>query len=133
MWRKQMTNREILSEIKKVEPLFEHIESVVFDIIRDTFDYHICSVEDISILDTHIVVYYENSYRGFYDHDDVRIPIEWLDEGFDYKSAYRELLRKTEEKRVKAEAEEKEKQKKLQEKKEYDTYLKLKEKYEMEN
>jgi hypothetical protein len=125
-----MTNREILSEIKKVEPLFEHIESVVFDIIKDTFDYHIRSVEDISVLDTHVVVYYENSYGGFYDYDNVRIPIEWFDEGFDYKSAYRELLREAEEKRVKAEAEEKQKQKELQEKKEYDTYLKLKEKYE---
>lgn len=129
-----MTNREMLSVIKNAEPLFEHIESVAIDIIKDTFDYHIRSVEDISVLDTHVVVYYENSYRGFYDHDNVRIPIEWFDEGFDYKSAYSELLREAEEKRVKAEAKEKEKQKKLQEKKEYDTYLKLMEKYmEMEN
>jgi hypothetical protein len=82
------------------------------------------------VLDTYVVVYYENSYRGFYEHNSVNIPIEWFDEGFDYKSAYLELLRKAEEEKKKAEVEEKQKQKELQEKKEYDTYLKLKEKYE---
>jgi hypothetical protein len=125
-----MTNREILSAIKNVEPLFDHIESVVFKIIQDTFDYHIRYIEDISVLDTYVVVYYENSYGGFYEHNSVNIPIEWFNEGFDYKSAYNELLRKAEEEKKKAEAEEKQKQKELQEKKEYDTYLKLKEKYE---
>jgi hypothetical protein len=124
-----MTNREMLSAIKNVEPLFDHIESVAIDIIKDTFDYYICYVEDISVLDTHVVVYYEYPCRDCYDHDSIKIPIEWFDEGFDYKSAYRELLREAEEKRVKAEAEEKQKQKKLQEKKDYETYLKLKEKY----
>ena len=125
-----MTNREMLSEIKKVESLYDHIESVAIDIIKDTFDYYIRYVEDISVLDTHVVVYYEYSCRGCYDHDSIKIPIEWFDEGFNYKSAYRELLREAEEKRVKAEAEEKQKQKKLQEKEEYNTYLKLKKKYE---
>jgi hypothetical protein len=132
-----MTNREMLSAIKNVEPLIEHIESVVFDIIKDTFDYHIRYVEDISVLDTYVVVYYENSYRGVYEHNGVKIPIEWFDEGFDYVKAYTEFLRKEEAKRKRAEkarlkraAETRKRTKELKAKKEYETYLKLKKKYE---
>jgi hypothetical protein len=125
-----MTNREMLSEMKKVEPLVEHIESVAIDIIKDTFDYYIRYVEDISVLDTHVVVYYEYSCRDCYDHDSIKIPIEWFDEGFDYKSAYRELLHKAEEKRIAEEAEKKKKEKELQKKKDYNIYLELKKKYE---
>lgn len=86
-----MTNREMLSAIKNVEPLFDHIESVAIDIIKDTFDYHIRYVEDISILDTHVVVSYVYLYNFRDEHKKVRIPIEWFYEGFDYEAAYKEL------------------------------------------
>jgi hypothetical protein len=120
----------MLSAMKNVEPLYDHIESVAIDIIKDTFDYCIRHVEDISVLDTYVTVYYENSYGGSYDQDSVKIPIEWFDEGFDYKSAYREILREAEEKRIAEEAEKKKKEKELQKKKDYNTYLELKKKYE---
>jgi hypothetical protein len=125
-----MTNREMLSAIKNVEPLIEHIESVVFDIIKDTFDYHIHQVEDIEVEGEYVIVWYESLCRGFYGQDEVKIPIKWFDEGFDFKSAYQDFLHKEEERQIKEQEEEEKKQKELQEKKEYDTYLKLKEKYE---
>lgn len=125
-----MTNRERLTEIKRVEPIIAHIKKCAKEIIYDTYDYHVTDIIEVVVHAEGVeLICSGHSYSETYT-DCYVIPIEWFDEGFDYKSAYRELLREAEEKRVKAEAEEKQKQKKLQEKEEYDTYLKLKEKYE---
>lgn len=113
-----MTNREILTTIKHFSLLRSQIDFVAKEIIKDTFDCNIRYVVTILVLDTEVVVSYE-SLRGnpcsYYSSEKVRIPIEWFDEGFDYKSAYREILRAEEEERMKAEAEENLRQKKLQE------------------
>lgn len=85
-----MTNREMLLALKNAKTIYACIESVAINIIRDTFDYHIRYIEDILVLDTEVVVYYMSSYSGCYEHEEVRIPIEWFDEGFDYKSTYGE-------------------------------------------
>ena len=87
-----MTNREMLSVIKNVKSLFAHIESVAINIIKDTFDYHIRYIEDILVLNTHVIVSYVYLYNFRDEHKKVRIPIEWFDEGFDYQSAYKEPL-----------------------------------------
>ena len=85
-----MTNREMLSALKNAKTIYACIESVAINIIRDTFDYHIRYVEDILVLNTEVVVSYVSSGSGCYENEKVRIPIEWFDEGFDYKSAYGE-------------------------------------------
>ena len=85
-----MTNREMLSAIKNAKSIFAYIESVAIKIIQDTFDHNIRYVEDIIVLNTEVVVSYMSSRSGCYEYEKVRIPIEWFDEGFDYKSAYGE-------------------------------------------
>ena len=80
----------MLTVIANVKSLFAHIESVAIKIIQDTFDYHARFVEDILVLKTEVVVSYMSSKSGCYEYERVRIPIEWFDEGFDYKSAYGE-------------------------------------------
>ena len=86
-------------------------------------------------------VFYLYSCRGESDRDHVNIPKDWLDEEFDYKSAFEEEKRKIEETCRIKEAEEKKRLKKRLEAKhkadeirkakaEYEQYLKLKAKYE---
>jgi hypothetical protein len=105
--RFEMTNKEMILEIKRVEPMLDHIKDVAMEIIKSNYD--ITSVGDILISDTDICILFEDSWG----HNAITIPIEWFDEGFDYKSA---LFRKQARERAK--------------KKEYETFLKLKKKYE---
>ena len=136
---KQMKNREMLMELKKVEPMFDKLIDVAHEIVESTFDGYCCSIDDLTVRDKAVEVMYEYHCRGEYGHDSVLVPIEWFDEGFDYEAAYREMKRREaeEEKKI-AEAEKKRKAaaKKAaaarKAKKEYETYLKLKQKYESE-
>ena len=48
------------------------------------------------VADNSIDVDYWYTCRGEYGGDNAVIPIEWLDEGFDFKAAYEEELRKAE-------------------------------------
>ena len=134
---KQMKNREMLMELKKVEPMFDKLIDVVHEIVESTFDGYCCSIDDLIVEDKTVEVQYEYRCCGEYGHNYVKVPIEWFDEGFDYEAAYREMKRKqAEEDKKKLEAKRKCKAaaKKAaaarKAKKEFETYLKLKQKYE---
>ena len=127
-----MTIREKLDALKKVQVHRTEIAELLEKIIEDTYDYHCDGINDFTIEDNNIYVNYCWTCRGEYGHDDVYIPIEWLDEGFDYKAAYKEKLRLAELARKREEEKERKKQAKLKEKKEYEKYLELKKKYEGE-
>jgi hypothetical protein len=67
----------------------------------------------------------------------VFVPIKWFDEGFDYEAAYREMKLKAEKRQKKILAAEKKRKTAAKKaaaerkaKKEYETYLKLKQKYD---
>lgn len=137
-----MTNREMLMVIKNAASSLEHIKEVAAKIISNTYitntcDHHINHVNYIDVKEHDVVVDYEYKCRYGWGNDEVTIPIEWFDEGFDYVKAYEEMLCKKEENRKRAEkarrkreAAKKKRAKALKEKKEYETFLKLKKKYE---
>ena len=132
-----MTNREMLMKIKDAAPSLEHIKEVAEKIISRTRDIYIDYANYIDVKEYEVVVGYSYSCRGEWGNEEVIIPIEWFDEGFDYVKEYEKILRKEEANRKRAEkarlkraAEKRKHAKELKEKKEYDTYLKLKEKYE---
>jgi hypothetical protein len=133
----KMTNREMLMVIKNVAPSLEHIKEVAEKIISKTRDIYIEYANYIDVKENDVVVGYNYSCRGEWGNEEVIIPIEWFDEGFDYVKEYEKILRKEEANKKRAEkarlkraAEKRKKAKELKEKKEYKTYLKLKEKYE---
>lgn len=132
-----MTNKEKICALKKVQAHRKEISNLLVQIIQDTYDYHCQSLLDFSIGDDSIYVYYEYNCRGEYGHDEVFIPIEWLDEGFDYKAAYKEKLRQAELARIREEKKEKKRlerlrkaRAKLEKERDYEKYLALKKKYE---
>ena len=132
-----MTVKEKLDAIKNVEDYEVEISNKLEKIIENTYDSHITCVNDFIVGDEYIEVTYDYTCRGYGDTDYISIPRTWLDDGFDYKTAYEEIKRKAEEARKKKEAEEKlraEEKKRLEEKRkaeeEYKQYLKLKDKYE---
>lgn len=135
--RTKMKNREMLMELKKVELMFDKLSNVAYEIVKNVFDDCCTSIDDLIVGDKTVEVQYEYRCYGEYGHDYVHVPIEWFDEGFDYRSAYKEMKRKAaevEQKRLEAEQKRKAVAKKAaaarKAKKEYETYLKLKQKYE---
>ena len=132
-----MKNRKMLMELKKVEPMFNKLSDVACEIVKSTFDDYCCSIDDLIVRDKTVEVVYEYHCHGEYGNESVFVPIEWFDEGFDYEAAYKEMKRKeAEEEKMRIEAERKRKAKArkaaaaLKAKKEYETYLKLKRKYD---
>ena len=125
-----MNIKEKLDALQNVQDYEVEVKDKLEEIIKDTYDDHCRSVEDIVINDTAIEVTYMYYCRGESDTDYVTIPREWLDDGFDYKTAYEEVLRNAEELRKKAELEEKKREEKRKAEEEYQQFLKLKQKYE---
>ena len=132
-----MKNREMLMELKRVEPMFDKLSNVAYEIVKNVFDDYCTSIDDIIVGDKLVEIVYEYSCRGEYGHESEFVPIEWFDEDFDYEAAYREMKRKeaeAEQKMLEAEKKRKAAAKKAaaarKAKKEYETYLKLKQKYE---
>jgi len=135
-----MTTEDIKSMIKKIEevqPFVDEINRRLYQVISDTFDYDCCSIDGFRLYNDVVSCRYQYSCCNETDWDNVDIPVQWLEDGFDYVAAYVEMKRIKEEERLAAEAEEK-KRKEAAEKEvkasrareEYETYLKLKEKYE---
>ena len=132
-----MKNREMLAELKRVEPMFDKLSNVAHEIVERTFDSRCCSIDDLVVGDKTVEVQYEYRCRGEYGHDCVNVPVEWFDEDYDYEAAYWEMKRKeAEEEQKKLEAEQKRKAAAKRRaavkraSKEFETYLKLKQKYE---
>lgn len=132
-----MTNKEKLVALKKVQGYHEEISDLLVEIITNTYDYTCDRILDLNICADSIFVFYEWRSRGEYGREDISIPIEWLNEGFDYEKAYKEMLRQEELARIREEEKEKKRLKKLRkanakqrEEQEYKKYLELKKKYE---
>lgn len=83
-----MTNREKIEELRRVQDYKEEIEDLLEVIISITFDSSCQRVCSFTIDDNEIHVRYQWKQCGDCGHSTETIPIEWLDEGFDYKTAY---------------------------------------------
>ncbi len=124
--------QEKLAKLREFLDLDVELKEALVPIIKDTYDYHCDGVEgyDFSEDGKSIECHYSYRCRGESDTDWCKIPIKWLEDGYDYKADYEEMRRKSEEERKRWEEEEKKKAQERKEKAEYETYLKLKEKYE---
>lgn len=127
---KAMTVQEKLDALKNVQDYEAEISSKLKEIIKNTYDSHCYLIDNFIVGGKFIDVTYSYTCRGYGDTDYATIPREWLDEGFDYKAAFKEECRKAEENRKKAEQEDAEHAEKKRKEEEYKHYLKLKEKYE---
>ena len=78
-----------IAAVKAVQGYETEIKQKLKEIIEQTSDFRCRSVTDFTVGDTHIEVYYESFCRGEYYDVPTAIPIEWLNEGFDYKAAYK--------------------------------------------
>lgn len=132
-----MTIRGKIEALKKVQGYREEISELLEKIIQRTYDYHCEYIDTFTVGDKSIDVDYWYTCRGEHGRENIDIPIKWLDEGFDYKSAYEEELRKAElarkceeEKEKKRREEERRKREELKKTREYQKYLELKKKYE---
>ncbi len=125
-----MTIREKVEAVRNVQNYQVEIEERLKQIIHDTCDDYIRGIDNFVIEDNSISVFYHWYCRGETAYDATVIPIEWLDDNFDYISAYQEKVRLEQEKAKKeAEAERKREEKRKAEN-EYKQYLELKKKYE---
>jgi len=124
--------KEKLAKLREFLDLDAELKEELEPIIKDTYDYHCDGVEgyDFSEDGKNIECHYFYTCRGESDTDWCAIPIKWLEDGYDYKADYEEMRRKSEEERKRREEEEKKKAQERKEKAEYETYLKLKEKFE---
>ena len=130
---------EQLEAVKKVQDFRSEISTKLEEIIASTYDNYCYMVNDFTVGDKIVDVSYEYSCRDEDASGWKKIPIEWLVEGFDYKAAYADELRKVELRRKMEEEAEKKRKKAAKkaaaakkEKKERELYLKLKAKYEKE-
>lgn len=135
----KMNMLEKLEAVKKVQDLIVEINTKLEEIITDTYDSYCCMVNGFTVSDKFVEASYEYSCRGEYGSNGVNVPIGWLAEGFDYKAAYANELRKAELRRKREEEAEKKRKEAAKkaaaakkEKKEHELYLKLKAKYEKE-
>lgn len=132
-----MTIRDKIEALKKVQGYREEISEILEKIIQRTYDYHCEYVNKFTVCDKSINVDYWYTCHGEHGCENIDIPIKWLDEEFDYKSAYEEELRKAELARIREEENEKRRlenlrkaRAKLRKEREYKKYLELKKKYE---
>lgn len=125
-----MTIKEKLDALQNVQNFEVEVKNKLEEIIKRTYDSHCYLVDDFIVGDKYIEVTYSYTCRGYGDTDYATIPREWLEDDFDYKAAYEEMMRKAEEQRKKEEAEEKKRAEAKRKKEEYKQYLKLKKKFE---
>lgn len=123
--------REKMPKLSEFLDLDAELKEELEPIVQNTYDYFCSGIEDYDISEdgNTIDCHYSYTCRGETDTDWCRIPTRWLEEGYDYKADYEEMKRKSEEERKRREEEERRKKQEREEKAEYETYLKLKEKY----
>ena len=128
---KKITNRKMLEALKQTQDYDVKIRSILENIITNTFcEGHFDGNISYRIGDISINVQYNEIYYGDTYTLCCSIPLEWLDEGYDYVAAYKAMKQKEEEERLKQEAEARKAKAAAKSKDEYKTYLKLKKKYE---
>lgn len=127
-----MTMRDKINVLKNAQTCKHEVIDALKKIIKDTYDDLCCLISDIYISDKEIEVDYCFSCRGERSYDHAVIPIEWLDEGYDYKSAYEKKKREIEERHKREEIAERKRAEAAKRRQERNLYLKLKKKYEKE-
>ena len=130
--------KNLLEKIVKINEFFvidSEFKAELKTIIKDTYDYQCDGIEEYWFSDDGKTIgcYYSYRCRGESDTDYCNIPVRWLKDGYDYKAEYKEMKRKSEEERKRKEEEKKKKEQERKEKEEYETYLKLKEKFDGEH
>lgn len=112
-----MTNIERLNEIKKITPVLDHIKEYAKKILECTYDLNIYvdNIKEVKVSEDGVELIYECRCCGECYTKYRTIPVKWFDEEFNYIESYKELLHSIEEERAK---------------KEYETFLRLKKKYE---
>ena len=127
-----MKNRqEKMAKLTEFLELDAELREELEPIIEATYDYFCSGIEGYYISEDGktIECNYSYSCRGETSTDWCSIPVRWLAEGYDYKADFEEMKRKSEEERKRKEEEERKKEQQKKEKEEYETYLRLKEKY----
>ena len=122
---------EKIAKLNEFLVLDAELKAELEPIIKDTYDYLCDGIEGYDFSDDGKTIECHYSYRcrGESDTDWCKIPVKWLEDGYDYKADFEEMRRKFEEERKRKEEEERKKEQERKEKAEYETYLKLKEKY----
>ena len=123
--------KEKLAKLSEFLVIDAELKKELEPIIKDTYDYCCDGIEGYEFSDDgkNIECHYSYRCRGESDTDYCAIPVRWLEDGYDYKAEFEEMRKKAEEERKRREEEEKRKSRERQEKAEYETYLKLKEKF----
>ena len=84
-----MTMLEKIEELKKVQGFQDELIDRLEIIIRGTSDPDCQTVCGIEIIGDEILAkYLWNWCEGHVGYSSERIPIKWLEDGFDYKAAY---------------------------------------------
>lgn len=84
-----MTMLEKIEELRKVQDFQDELIDRLEIIIRGTSDPDCQTVCGIEIVGDEILAKYLQNWCGELEYDSERIPIKWLEEGFDYKAAYK--------------------------------------------
>lgn len=84
---------EKIEELRKVQDFQDELIDHLEIIIRGTSDPDCQTVCGIEIIGDEILAKYLWNYCGEDGYDSERIPIKWLEEGFDYKAAYQKQKR----------------------------------------
>lgn len=71
-----MTNREMLMELRKVEPMYDKLIDVAQEIVESTFDVYCCSIDDLIVGNNAVEVLYEYHCHGEYGHSSVIVPYQ---------------------------------------------------------
>ena len=114
-----MDKNEILSAID----CYNKVCGKAHDIIASTSDEYISHINRIYVEDDELCVHYDWTCRGCTDFDFCYIPFEWLADGFDYVTAFKENQKRLAEERKKQAAIDAEKE-------EREEYERLKKKFE---
>ena len=83
-----MTMLEKIEELRKVQGFQDELIDRLEIIIRGTSDPDCQTVCGIEIIGDEILAKYLQNWCGEIEYDSERIPIKWLEEGFDYKAAH---------------------------------------------
>ena len=89
-----MTMLEKIEELRKVQGFQDELIDRLEIIIRGTSDPDCQTVCGTEIIGDEIIAKYLQNWCGEIEYDSERIPIKWLEEGFDYKAAYEKQKRK---------------------------------------
>lgn len=86
-----MTMIEKVEAVKQVQDYVDDIKDKLELIIRRTYDSDCIEVIGFTVDGETLHVRYLYCYGGENVHSYADVPVAWLDEGFDYKEAYKKM------------------------------------------